>query len=100
MNAGTESAFEALTEAQLFSDAGLKILRNALTADLPADFALVCVASVAIEKTTRKVFPPERIQQITDPLMAKPKVRGRLRQAGYTIKIRGEVEFSYMMEAI
>jgi len=96
MTVKTEAAFEAATLVQLFAEGGLKILRNALTCDLPPDTALVCVASVAIEKSTRKMLPPERIQQIADPLMDRPEVRVRLRKAGYSVTIRTEAEFSYM----
>jgi len=100
MNAATESAFEAATMAQLFTDAGMKILRNALVCDLSPDTALSCVASVAITKCARQALPPERIQQITDPLMSRPRVRVRLRQAGFRVKIRSEVEFSYIEEVV
>jgi hypothetical protein len=87
---GEKSArYEAKTMQVLMSDRGLKIARNALQCAMRPEAALMCVANVA----TRMIVA-ERLEAIALPLLDKPKVRGRLRQAGYTIKFRVEAEFS------
>lgn len=105
MNAGTEQAFESAALAQVFSDKGFSILKDSQACNLTPEFALTRIAVIAIRKTvkrgkTREIcVTNERIEQIVTPLIENPKVRGRLRRAGFKVTIRSEMEFSYMMEA-
>ncbi|MFA5820427.1 MAG: hypothetical protein WC854_14270 [Bacteroidales bacterium] len=91
MNGSKQAAYAAKTRAAIFSPRGQKAMRDALVCDLPPEAALICVA-----RRVTRIETIERLAEIALPMLDDPKVRGQLRRVGYSVKIRSEVEFSYM----
>jgi len=77
------------TIAKLMSEGGMKLLRSSLRAGLKPEVAILSVAQAATRMETY-----ERLEEISAPLIHMPKVRGRLRQAGYTLAVRDEREYA------
>jgi len=89
MNGGTESAYEEKAMRRIMSPSGMRMLRS--MHGLGADAALCNLVNRA---TGIKTI--ERVEAIASQLADNPKVRNRLRTAGYTLQVRNEAELAEM----
>ena len=85
MNGQKISVYQDRTIGKLMSRGGLKIIRASHSAGMKPEAALFCVA----QKVT-KLQSYERIEEVSAHLIDMPMVRGRLRQAGFTLPVRKE----------
>jgi len=80
--------YQEKTVKMLMRESTLKIMAAALKARIPPEPVLCQIANMATRIQTY-----ERLVEISGPLMDRPDVRKRLREAGYKIPVRSEREY-------
>lgn len=88
MTPKTLKTYQDKTVRFILSDKATKILTATLKARIPPEAVLCQIAAMATRIATY-----ERLAEISTPLIDRPDVRKRLREAGYKLPARSEREY-------
>lgn len=89
MSGAKLAAFEDKAMSAVMSPGGMRTLKVCKCMGMKPDGALCCVVHGAT-----RIQTIERVEEIVNQMIDNPKVRGRLRQAGYPIQVRNEFELA------